>query len=97
MLSQDLSATSIYPTLGPDSILPQHRLSSCLSLDTTLPQHRVSSSHTAFSPRQDEHTVWYFFYGTLADKVLTRFLSLEAELPTLMPASISGGLDQVAR
>lgn len=91
---KDLSANSIYPTLGLESTLPQHRLSSSLNFDTTLPQHRGSSSHTAFSPQQDEYPVWYFFYGTLADTVLlTRILSLlEAEPPILIPASISGGL-----
>lgn len=91
---KDLSATSIYPTLGLESTLPQLRLSSSLSFATTLPQYRVSSSHTAVSPRQEEYPVWYFFYGTLADTVLlTRLLSLlESEPPILTPASISGGL-----
>lgn len=91
---KDLSATSIYPTLGLESTLPQHRLSSSLSFARTLPQYRVSSSHTAVSPRQDEYPVWYFFYGALADTVLlTRLLSLlESEPPILTPESISGGL-----
>lgn len=90
---KDLSATSIYPTLGLESTLPQHRLSSSLSFATNLPQYRILSSHTAVSPRQDEYPVWYFFNGTLADTVLlTCLLSLEAEPPILMPASISGGL-----
>jgi len=91
---KDLAPTSIYPTLGLESTLPQHRSSSYLNSDTTLPPHRGSSSHTTFSPLQDEYPVWYFFYGTLADNVLlTRLLSLpEAEPPILVPASISGGL-----
>lgn len=82
---KDLSATSIYPTLG---------LESSLSFARTLSQYRVSSSHTAVSPRQDEYPVWYFFYGALADTVLlTRLLSLlESEPPILTPESISGGL-----
>lgn len=32
----------------------------------TLPQYRPSSEEV-FRPRQDEHPVLYFFYGTLAD------------------------------
>lgn len=76
---KDLSASSIYPTLG---------------LQSTLPQHRASSSRASLSVLQDEYPVWYFFYGTLADSVLlARLLSLsEAESPILEPARISGGL-----
>ena len=58
---KDLAATSIYPTLGLGSTLPQHRLSSSLSFDTSLPHYRGLSTHTAFLPRQDEYPVWYFF------------------------------------
>lgn len=90
---KDLSANSIYPNPGMDSTQPQHRLSSGLSLDTTLPQHRVSSSHTAFSPRQDEYTVWYFFYGTLADTVLLNPPSLVGSRTSYLDAGEhSGGL-----
>lgn len=91
---KDLAATSIYPTLGLESTLPQHRFSSKLGFDTTLPHHRGSSGHTTSAPLQDEYPVWYFFYGTLADSVLlTRLLLLpEAEPPILVPARISGGL-----
>lgn len=76
---KDLAPISIYPTLG---------------LESTLPQHRASSSITTGVILQDEYPVWYFFYGTLGDPVLlTRLLSLsEAEPPILEPASISGGL-----
>jgi hypothetical protein len=75
---KDLAPTSIHPTLGKES---------------TLPQHRPSSSQTSFSPLQDEYPVWYFFYGTLADSAfLTSLLSLpDAEHPLLVPASISSG------
>ena len=76
-----LAATSIHPTLG---------------IDSTLPQHRLSFSHNTVSPTplQDEYPVWYFFYGTLADSsVLTRILSLsETEHPLLLPATISRGI-----
>ena len=78
---KDLAATSIHPTLG---------------LESTLPQHRLSSSHKTFSPTplQDEYPVWYFFYGTLADSaILTRVLWLsETEHPLLVPATISRGV-----
>ena len=78
---KDLSATSIHPTLG---------------IESTLPQHRPSFLPKTFSPTplQDEYPVWYFFYGTLADSaILTRVLSLsEAEQPLLVPATISRGV-----
>ncbi|KAF5253254.1 hypothetical protein FANTH_1850 [Fusarium anthophilum] len=48
---KDLSSTSLYPTLG---------------LDTTLPQFRPGPA-TRPLPAQNEYPVWYFFYGTLAD------------------------------
>lgn len=78
---KDLAATSIHPTLG---------------IESTLPQHRLSPSRKSIppTPLQDEFPVWYFFYGTLADSsVLTRLLSLsEAEHPSLVPATISRGI-----
>lgn len=91
---KDLAPTSIYPTLGVESTLPQHRYSSDLNFDTTLPRRRGSSSCATYPVHQDEYPVWYFFYGTLADPVLlTRLLSLsETEHPTLVTASITGGL-----
>ena len=78
---KDLAATSIHPTLGKNSTLPQHRLSF---------SHKTPSP----TPLQDEYPVWYFFYGTLADSaILTRLLSLsEAEHPLLVPATISRGI-----
>jgi hypothetical protein len=73
---KDLSSTSIYPTLG---------------MDSTLPQYRLSDSAISPSPAQDEYPVWYFFYGTLADPAfLVHLLSLSEE-PELRPASIKGG------
>lgn len=76
---KDLAATSIHPTLG---------------MESTLPQYRPSCLQTSFSPPQEEFPVWYFFYGTLADSsFLTRLLSLtEEEQPLLVPATISRGI-----
>ncbi|KAF5979590.1 hypothetical protein FBULB1_5665 [Fusarium bulbicola] len=48
---KDLSSTSLYPTLG---------------LDTALPQFRPGPAASP-RPSQDEYPVWYFFYGTLTD------------------------------
>nr|RBQ96576.1 hypothetical protein FVER53263_12555 [Fusarium verticillioides] len=48
---KDLSTTSLYPTLG---------------IDTTLPQFRPGPATTP-RPSQNEYPVWYFFYGTLTD------------------------------
>ena len=92
---KDLDSNSIYPTLGLESTLPQHRYSSDLVSDATLAQSPVPSNHTGRRPvLQDEYPAWYFFYGTLADPVvLTRLLSpSETEPPTLVPARISGGV-----
>lgn len=76
---KDLAATSIHPTLG---------------IESTLPQHRASFLQTSFFPLQEDLPVWYFFYGTLADRpFLSRLLSLpEAEHPLLVPATISSGI-----
>ena len=89
--NKDLSADSIHPTLGLESTLPQHRLSSDLRSNTDTLPHPKSSNRPVL---QDEYPVWYFFYGTLADPVLlTRLLLVpEAEPCTLVPASISGGV-----
>ncbi|KAI1036351.1 hypothetical protein LB503_003441 [Fusarium chuoi] len=48
---KDLSPTSLYPTLG---------------IDTTLPQFRPGPAATP-RHSQNECPVWYFFYGTLTD------------------------------
>ncbi|KAF4442550.1 hypothetical protein F53441_11711 [Fusarium austroafricanum] len=52
---KNLSASSLYPTLG---------------IDSTMPQHRVGSLDNVPRPAQNECPVWYFFYGTLADPVV---------------------------
>ncbi|RSL44896.1 hypothetical protein CEP53_011000 [Fusarium sp. AF-6] len=60
---KELSTNSIYPTLGVDSTMPQHRLSN----DTDNSQ-----------PAQDKYPVWYFFYGTLAEsETLSDLLGIE--------------------
>ncbi|KAJ4345478.1 uncharacterized protein N0V89_011610 [Didymosphaeria variabile] len=59
-----------------------------LGVDATLPQRRISNVP---SPRQNEHPVSYFFYGTLADPDrLSRLLDLDCE-PSLSAATISRG------
>lgn len=90
---KDLDSNSIYPTLGLESTMPQHR-SLDLSFITTLPQHAASLHHMQHPVSQDEYPVWYFFYGTLADfNLLTRLLSLpKTETPILIPARIFRGL-----
>jgi hypothetical protein len=74
-----LSTYSSYPTLG---------------LDTTLPQNRPDDNVTNFYPAQHQYPVWYFFYGTLANRtILSAQLCLpEDQLAALEPASISGGI-----
>ncbi|KAK3353324.1 hypothetical protein B0T25DRAFT_544246 [Lasiosphaeria hispida] len=75
-----LSSASHCPTLG---------------VDTTLPQHRLTSSAALPSPGQDEYPVWYFFYGTLADPAVLRglfWMGDDAEPPIkYRPAKIVGG------
>jgi Gamma-glutamyl cyclotransferase, AIG2-like len=74
-----LSDWSMFPTLGIDSTLPQHRP---INID----------SASTFSPAQDQYPVWYFFYGSLANPViLSRILSLTDE-PNLRPACVTGGM-----
>ncbi|KAJ4110297.1 hypothetical protein NW768_012057 [Fusarium equiseti] len=55
---KDLSSTSLYPTLGIDTTMPQYRPESDKS-------HRLTPR-----PSQNEYPVWYFLYGTLLDKVI---------------------------
>ncbi|KAL8785373.1 MAG: hypothetical protein Q9213_003438 [Squamulea squamosa] len=75
--AKDLSDTSMYPTLG---------------LDSTLPHHRANSTDQGFAPAQNELPVWYFFYGTLMDpETLQKCIGL-TDLPTMVPASIKGGV-----
>ena len=83
--AKDLSSTSIYPTLGKDATLPQHRLN---TLNT-------STAHAKSpSPLQNTSPVCYFIYGTLAEpECLARVLELPVEevAPKLVAASVSGG------
>ena len=90
---KDLSHNSIFPTLGLESTLPQHRLSPGRALETITSHSRDTSSSTTSPVLQDEYPVWYFFYGTLADPdTLMRVLSLpNEEFPVLVPASICRG------
>jgi hypothetical protein len=80
---KELSSSSLYPTLG---------------IDTTLPQFRPQDSHLldyapSFGQAQDQFPVWYFFYGTLASAPkLCSLLSLpEDEVPVLHKAGVTGG------
>ncbi|KAI1753120.1 hypothetical protein F4782DRAFT_498386 [Xylaria castorea] len=75
---KDLSAICRFPTLG---------------IDTTMPQHRVENKERP-APGQDEYPVWYFFYGTLADKdILGRLLQRHdgIDQAALRPAYVLGG------
>ncbi|KAI1126454.1 hypothetical protein F5Y10DRAFT_267117 [Nemania abortiva] len=74
--AKQLSATSIYPTLGIDSTMPQNRPS--------------SAGDPSLLPSQNQYPVWYFFYGTLADPaVITHLLGVE---PSYKDASVQGGV-----
>ncbi|KAK4465147.1 hypothetical protein QBC42DRAFT_315466 [Cladorrhinum samala] len=78
---KSLSSFSIYPTLGIDSTLPQHRIGSSWLNGFRLPL-----------PKQDQYPVWYFFYGTLAQpEVLKRLLRLDHE-PAYRKARLFGGV-----
>ncbi|OQO00457.1 hypothetical protein B0A48_13806 [Cryoendolithus antarcticus] len=72
--------------------LCSHSLSPFLGLDATLPQHRPDT-YAPPLPRQDEHPVWYFFYGTLADTDVLRRLLGDGpdDYYKLHPARVSGG------
>ncbi|KAL8672107.1 MAG: hypothetical protein Q9168_003413 [Polycauliona sp. 1 TL-2023] len=74
---KDLSASSMYPTLG---------VASCL------PQYRANNSDQVFRPAQDEYPVWYFFYGTLQDPEILRQCLEISDLPEMTPASVRGGI-----
>lgn len=76
---KNLSAISIYPFLG---------------VDATLPQHRLATSECTPKPQQEQYPVWYFFYGTLAiSSKLAEVLQLpEQEVPELHPASVGHGV-----
>ncbi|KAF4959258.1 hypothetical protein FSARC_10774 [Fusarium sarcochroum] len=58
-----LSFESLYPTLG---------------IDPTLPQHRPQELSRSPWPAQNEYPVWYFFYGTFTDpSVILRILGIQ--------------------
>lgn len=77
--SKNLSSTSLYPTLGVDTILPQFRLD-----NSHLESNSSSSSLSLVRPAQDEYPVWYFFYGTLADaNILSRIIGPSEEQNTI--------------
>lgn len=68
---------SLYPTLG---------------IDFTLPQHRLINNDSPVRPLQDEYPVWYFFYGTLADpESLSTKLGIAEDEIELHPAQVYGG------
>ncbi|WAO95829.1 Putative gamma-glutamylcyclotransferase [Fusarium falciforme] len=60
---KELSMNSIYPTLG---------------VDSTMPQHRLQNHNDNAQPTQNEYPIWYFFYGTLAQvEVLSDLLGTD--------------------
>ncbi|RFU73021.1 oxidoreductase domain containing [Trichoderma arundinaceum] len=73
--SKSLSPTSLYPTLGIDTTLPQFRLD---NYQPGTDSSRISSLPLSLvRPAQDEYPVWYFFYGTLTDaNVLSRAIGV---------------------
>ncbi|KAG4263728.1 hypothetical protein FPRO06_03360 [Fusarium proliferatum] len=73
---KDLSPTSLYPTLG---------------IDTTLPQFRPGPAATP-RPLQNECPVWYFFYGTLTDPSFLSKLSGSNFQAEYHAATIRGGV-----
>ena len=77
----ELSSSSLHPTLGNDTTLPQFR-----PQDPHLLDH-VSS----FGQAQDQFPVWYFFYGTLARPSKLCSLLALPEDPILYKASVNGG------
>ncbi|KAI4189687.1 MAG: hypothetical protein L6R41_001296 [Letrouitia leprolyta] len=73
---KELSDVSIYPTVG---------------IDSTMPQHRLKNANQRPFPTQTEYPVWYFFYGTLMDwGTLQKCISLPYR-PRMIEASIQGG------
>ncbi|KAL7934412.1 hypothetical protein V8C35DRAFT_302515 [Trichoderma chlorosporum] len=72
-----LSSTSLYPTLGVDTTLPQFRPDNNM-LEQDYPHS--SSSSSRIGPAQSEYPVWYFFYGTLTDaNILSSVIGLDEE------------------
>ncbi|KAL7795533.1 hypothetical protein V8C43DRAFT_314541 [Trichoderma afarasin] len=74
---KNLSATSLYPTLGIDTTMPQFRPNNSV-VERDCPNSSTSLSH--FGPTQNEYPVWYFFYGTLTDaNILSRVIGLDKD------------------
>ncbi|KAI1264461.1 hypothetical protein F5Y18DRAFT_82300 [Xylariaceae sp. FL1019] len=75
--AKELSSASLYPTLG---------------IDSTMPQHRLTDGQRA-EPAQDEFPVYYFFYGTLADRELLARLLKRKYVPRyqMIPAFVRRG------
>ncbi|KAM0553247.1 hypothetical protein ACHAPJ_007536 [Fusarium lateritium] len=60
---KNLSPYTLYPTLG---------------IDSTLPQHRFQGLSRSPRPAQNDFPAWYFFYGTLTEpSVILRLLGIE--------------------
>ncbi|KAH7398362.1 hypothetical protein BKA66DRAFT_565975 [Pyrenochaeta sp. MPI-SDFR-AT-0127] len=76
---KSLSPFSAYPTLGLDTSLPHHRPQSIL--------------YSSFLPTQRQYPVWYFSYGTLANRsfLAQLFCSPPGTILVLVPALIHGG------
>ena len=73
------SSSTLYPTLGVESTLPQHRPCSLQSFMEVF-------------PAQHELPVWYFFYGTLTHvDILSKQTGLAEDKIELYPAHINGG------
>lgn len=82
--AKELSSTSLYPTLGISTTLPQFRPD-----NHPLESVSISDSSSPFRPAQNEYPVWYFFYGTLTDPIkLSRVIDLNEEKPVVYKRAI---------
>ena len=70
-----------------------YTLAPMLGVDATLPQHRLNDDSISPLPSQNQHPVWYFFYGTLCNfEILARHVEMEDTVPQLfVPAYVKGG------
>ncbi|KAH6606088.1 oxidoreductase domain containing [Trichoderma cornu-damae] len=74
---KNLSPTSLYPTLGVDTTLPQFRQDQ--RQRGSSPSPPPSSPPSPVRPAQDEYPVWYFFYGTLTSaNILSRVIGVSS-------------------
>ncbi|KAK8221869.1 hypothetical protein M8818_000034 [Zalaria obscura] len=83
--------TTVIPFRGPaKKELSPWSLYPMLGVDTTMPQYRGLTA----PPAQDQYPLWYFFYGTLADreKLASLFRLPVTEISSLVPAKITGGM-----